>query len=399
MATDSMNPEIATTEDQETATDSMNPEMATTEDQETATDSINSEMATTEDQETATDSMNPEIISGEITGCPKLECQSGIKVSPVVDEKRGTTVSIAGKVIGRLPVLLCQMCTQSAPSHSWVDIMDSIVDFDLEIDLLAAETSNFADQFMEHVGIDLEQFSTQPDPFLEPDPEKVKTEAPSETNVSLQPRFAALISTEKRRRTECQKKTQQSTRWGHLFGAVDQHRRNQASTEKNTLSTVKHGGGSVMLWGCFVSNGTGNLYRVDGIVDSSKLSFEKTLKVKYVDIIDGDLARVPTVVTTCCVLHNVCEEHGENYFNQWNAAPSLQRASVRFYQEFEGGVEAVFWPQKENFGGKLHPVSYVIADITRPTKSPVFSTTHHEWCVVVQPPTRDINNKLGVFLN
>ncbi|KAI8516562.1 hypothetical protein Bbelb_051430 [Branchiostoma belcheri] len=51
------------------------------------------------------------------------------------------------------------------------------------------------------------------------------------------------------------------------------------------------------------------------------------------------------------------------------------------------------------FTGRLHPVSYVIADITRPAKSPVFSTTHHEWCVVVQPPTRDINNKLGVFLN
>ncbi|KAI8494062.1 hypothetical protein Bbelb_284090 [Branchiostoma belcheri] len=294
MATDSMNPEMATTEDQETATDSMNSEMATTEDQEMATDSMNSEMATTEDQETATDSMNPEIISGEITGCPKLECQSGIKVSPVIDEKQGTTVSIAGKVIGRLPVLLCQMCTQSAPSHSWVDIMDSIVDFDLEIDLLAAETSNFADQFMEHVGIDLEQFSTQPDPFLEPDPEKVKTEAPSETNVSLQPRFAALISTEKRctpllkanHKKSCLQYAEPSlsnpqTFWYTVLWTDDsslvlwirrfvQHRRNQACTEKNTLSTVKHGGGSVMLWGCFVSNGTGNLYRVDGIVDSTK---------------------------------------------------------------------------------------------------------------------------------
>ncbi|KAI8488902.1 hypothetical protein Bbelb_334200 [Branchiostoma belcheri] len=45
-------------------------------------------------------------------------------------------------------------------------IMDGIVDFDLGIDLLAAETCNFADLFLEHVGIDLEQFSTQPDPFV-----------------------------------------------------------------------------------------------------------------------------------------------------------------------------------------------------------------------------------------
>ncbi|KAI8516631.1 hypothetical protein Bbelb_052120 [Branchiostoma belcheri] len=209
MATDSMNPEMATTEDQETATDSMNSEMATTEDQEMATDSMNSEMATTEDQETATDSMNPEIISGEITGCPKLECQSGIKVPPVIDEK-------------------------------------------------------------------------------------VKTEAPSETNVSLQPRFAVLISTEKRctpllkanHKKSCLQYAEPSlsnpqTFWYTVLWTDDsslvlwirrfvQHRRNQACTEKNTLSTVKHGGGSVMLWGCFVFNGTGNLYRVDGIVDSTK---------------------------------------------------------------------------------------------------------------------------------
>lgn len=59
-----------------------------------------------------------------------------------------------------------------------------------------------------------------------------------------------------------------------LFGPMDQRyvwrRKNQAYTEKNTLPTVKHGGGSVMLWGCFASNGTGNLHRVDGIMDSTK---------------------------------------------------------------------------------------------------------------------------------
>ena len=47
-------------------------------------------------------------------------------------------------------------------------------------------------------------------------------------------------------------------------------RKNEAYAEKNTLPTVKHGGGSVMLWGCFASSGTGNLQRVEGKMDSIK---------------------------------------------------------------------------------------------------------------------------------
>jgi hypothetical protein len=47
-------------------------------------------------------------------------------------------------------------------------------------------------------------------------------------------------------------------------------RMNEAYQEKNTLPTVKHGGGSVMLWGCFASSGTGNLHRVEEIMDSDK---------------------------------------------------------------------------------------------------------------------------------
>uniref|UniRef100_A0A8C5M2G2 Transposase n=1 Tax=Leptobrachium leishanense TaxID=445787 RepID=A0A8C5M2G2_9ANUR len=53
-----------------------------------------------------------------------------------------------------------------------------------------------------------------------------------------------------------------------LFGPMDQRyvrrRKNKACEEKNTLPTVKHGGGSIMLWGCFASAGTGKLQRVQG---------------------------------------------------------------------------------------------------------------------------------------
>jgi hypothetical protein len=35
---------------------------------------------------------------------------------------------------------------------------------------------------------------------------------------------------------------------------------------KNTIPTVKHRGGSIMLWGCFAAKGTGALHKIDGIM-------------------------------------------------------------------------------------------------------------------------------------
>ena len=99
------------------------------------------------------------------------------------------------------------------------------------------------------------------------------------------PRRTPLLSAKnKKSRLECAKFNVDKPQryWDHvlwsdetkleLFGPMDERyilRGNkQAYAEKNTLPTVKHGEGSIMLWGCFASTCTGKLKCVKGTMNS-----------------------------------------------------------------------------------------------------------------------------------
>src|SRR4029434_8867337 len=41
------------------------------------------------------------------------------------------------------------------------------------------------------------------------------------------------------------------------------------NAEYDTIPTIKHGGGNIMLWGCFSAKGTGQLHCIEGTMDGA----------------------------------------------------------------------------------------------------------------------------------
>ena len=57
--------------------------------------------------------------------------------------------------------------------------------------------------------------------------------------------------------------------FGHVKGRYVWRKPNTAFNQKNLVPTVKHGGGSIMVWGCFAASGPGQLEVLEGTMDSA----------------------------------------------------------------------------------------------------------------------------------
>ena len=54
--------------------------------------------------------------------------------------------------------------------------------------------------------------------------------------------------------------------FGHNVHRYVWRKKWEACKPKNTIPTVKHGGGSILLWGCFAAGGTGALHKINGFM-------------------------------------------------------------------------------------------------------------------------------------